>query len=121
MSKPTKTTNLSEVPANEVRDQTLILPTWHAIVLDTLVGLGGTASLASIDAIVGNHPKARNRPFWRQQVRLKLESSSVFVRVGNGMWSLSSKWSPENIAKFQRLRRERWPLLGPRKRKTIEP
>lgn len=88
--------------------------TWPHIVEQALQALGGTASLSELYKLIEQHPKTQGKQFWRQRARQVLEGTSRFVRVGDGVWSLSSQYSKEQIVDFQRLRRERWPLLGPR-------
>jgi hypothetical protein len=84
------------------------------IVRQALVALKGKGSLKELYALVESHPKTRGKEHWQAQLRQVLEGSSQFVRVESGVWALALKYSAKKVAKFNRIRRKEYPLLGPR-------
>ena len=87
----------------------IVTETWHSVVLRALEALGGTASLAAMYAVVEGHPKSKGRKHARDKVRQVLERSNEFVRVRKGIWSLARKHSPEEIERFNLVRRKLYP------------
>jgi hypothetical protein len=83
---------------------------WRDIVCHALKSLGGTAPLRDLYAVIERHPRTKARKNWRPKVRQTLELSPLFVRVGDGTWSLAAGYSQRQVARFVRRRRERWPL-----------
>lgn len=90
--------------------------TWPRIVQHCIDHLGPRdVSLASIYAMAQSHDRVIGRAFWRERIRATLEAGS-FVRTGEGLWSSKAGYTDRQIAHFERLRRKRWPLLGPREK-----
>ena len=93
--------------------------TWPMIVQQTLNYLGRKdVALSSIYDAIGTHPKTQGKQHWKDRVRATIERDPQYVRTGPGLWSFAYLFSNEEVAEFRRLRRERWPLLGPRKEKS---
>jgi hypothetical protein len=89
---------------------------WRKILLHALAELGGRdIPLKAIYGRVKTHPKVQGKEFWRERIRGTLEGAQKdFVRTGHGVWSLATLYSEQERAEYERLRRERWPKLGPR-------
>lgn len=100
--------NDSQDPVPPHHDDRSLEP-WHAIVRHGLADLGGEAKLADLYVVIGRHPLAQARRFWKDKVRQKLQASSEFVRIAPGTWALSAKFSAEEIARFEDERRKRYP------------
>lgn len=83
--------------------------TWQHIVSRALATAGGTASLSMLYALIERHPKTASRKHWRAKVRQVLQASEAFVRVDDGLWSQASGHSAAEIARYNALRRTRYP------------
>ena len=90
---------------------------WRTIALRALFAFGKKASLTELYAKIKEHPKTNGNPLWRARVREVLENNAEFVRVGDGIWSRSELYTPEQVESFNRIRRAEYPLLGPRTRR----
>lgn len=86
---------------------------WYILVRRALVSLGGQTSLQSVYAALAKSPKAQGRLNWHAKVRQTIQASDQFVRVGPGMWALSERFTADEIAAFERERRERFPRKKP--------
>lgn len=64
----------------------------------------GTASLREILALIGEHPKTKNRRFWKEAVHQAIERSDEFVRIEKGRWGFSAGRSEEELARLRELR-----------------
>jgi hypothetical protein len=84
--------------------------TWHDIVRHALTNLGGRASLRDLYRVIRRHPRTKALEHWQPKVRQTLQASPLFVRLGNGVWGLSAGFSERQVVRFERRRRERWPL-----------
>lgn len=111
-------TNLEAEKPSAIWKDTTLNWTWKAIILHALTLFGGEATLKQLYELIEAHPRTKDRQFWRDRMRQVLQAEDEFVRVSEGVWALSSKYDEGQIAEFQRLRREKWPLLGPRKKAT---
>lgn len=96
----------SPVPSHPP-DRSLV--SWHTLVHQALVDLGGEAKLAVLYGVIGRHPRAGAHEHWRDKVRQRLQASRDFVRTAPGTWALSAKYSSEEIARFEDARRKRYP------------
>ena len=83
--------------------------TWRSIVVDAFWHVGGTVRLDRLYSLIEPHPKTAARAHWRAKVRQVLQTSSRFVRVGTGTWSLASKHTDEEVKEFEACRRKRYP------------
>lgn len=62
--------------------------TWRTLVRYALERLGRKATLASIYEVLGETPKARRNPHWRERIRATLQLSAEFRPVSRGVWEL---------------------------------
>lgn len=93
--------------------------TWKQIVNHALAHNGGAAGLPRLYEIVSLHPRTKMSVHWQAKVRQVLQADpKSFVRESASTWGRVDRYHPEEVAEFERLRRERWPLLGPRKKAT---
>jgi hypothetical protein len=74
-------------------------------------------SLAAIYALAQGHPRVQGRLHWKARIRATIESGP-YVRTGEGLWSPKAGFSDAEVARLERQRRKRWPLLGPREDKN---
>jgi hypothetical protein len=93
--------------------------TWHEIVAEVLAPVD-RMTLKELYRAIEPHPKTHGKKHWQARLRETLERSPEFVRVGPGVWSFASNYSPEQVAEFNRIRREEHPLLGRRQKKVEE-
>jgi hypothetical protein len=83
--------------------------TWLALVLKVLTDHQSPVPLPKLYELVEPHPKTEGRKHWKAKVRQTLEQHDEFVRVGDGIWDLSSRHSAKALVKFASRRRERYP------------
>lgn len=110
------TPNESEGPTSALWTEDTVDWTWFKIV-HRAVSHEGWPRLKRLYELIELHPKTRENKHWKARVRATLQRSPVFVRIDQDRWSRAELYHQDEVEAFNRIRREKFPLSGPRRQK----